>query len=330
MAPSGADRKSWNGVAILARGGDPIVTRTELPGDPDDAQARYIEAAVNGVLITSLYAPNGNPQPGPKFNYKLAWMDRLAAHAADLFAAGVPVVLAGDFNVVPTDRDIYPTKSYDQGRAAAAGKPRALSRTSRPGLERRDSHAPSRRADVHLLELHAEPLAARRRAAHRSSAAEPGAAQAACRGRRRSRVCAARKTPATMRRPGSSCAKRRRLREGTAQLDTRLRANERNNQTHSPTDAGRNAETNESKPTRRPLLVIDGDSFAHRAYHALPKNIRRKGDRPAGAILGFANLLLRLYREEQPRAVLVGWDTYEEPTYRHEAFRRLSERPRIR
>ena len=76
------------------------------------------------------------------------------------------------------------------------------------------------------------------------------------------------------------------------------------------------------KPPDRPLLVIDGDSFAHRAYHALPKNIRRNGDRPAGAILGFANLLLRLYREEEPRAVLVGWDTYEAPTYRHERLPR--------
>ena len=104
-------QKSWNGVAILARGRDPIVTRRDLPGG-DDVQARYIEAAVNGVLIASLYAPNGNPQPGPKFTYKLAWMDRLATHAAYLFAAGVPVVLAGDFNVVPTDCDIYPTKSY--------------------------------------------------------------------------------------------------------------------------------------------------------------------------------------------------------------------------
>jgi len=107
-------QKSWNGVAILARGSEPIVTRRELPGEADDDQARYIEAAVNGVLITSLYAPNGNPQPGPKFTYKLAWMERLIAHAADLFAADVPVVLAGDFNVVPTDRDIYPTKSYDK------------------------------------------------------------------------------------------------------------------------------------------------------------------------------------------------------------------------
>src|SRR5262249_7721398 len=107
-------QKSWNGVAILARGGEPIVTRRELPHDADDDQARYIEAAFNGILIASLYAPNGNPQPGPKFTYKLAWMERLIAHAADLFAADVPVVLAGDFNVVPTGRDIYPTKSYDK------------------------------------------------------------------------------------------------------------------------------------------------------------------------------------------------------------------------
>src|SRR6266851_1260313 len=105
-------QRSWNGVAILARGCEPVVTRTELPGDSADTQSRYIEAAVNGVLITSLYAPNGNPQPGPKFNYKLAWMERLAKHAAELYGAGVPVVLAGDYNVVPTDRDIYRTQSY--------------------------------------------------------------------------------------------------------------------------------------------------------------------------------------------------------------------------
>ncbi len=104
--------KSWNGVAILARDAEPVVTRTELPGDAGDTQARYIEAAVNGVIVTSLYAPNGNPQPGPKFNYKLAWLRRLNAHARELHEAGVPVVLAGDYNVVPTDFDIYPTKSY--------------------------------------------------------------------------------------------------------------------------------------------------------------------------------------------------------------------------
>ena len=82
----------------------PVVTRTELPGDPDDTQSRYIEAAVNGVLVASLYAPNGNPQPGPKFDYKLAWFKRLIRHAAALHKAGVPVVLAGDYNVVPTEQ----------------------------------------------------------------------------------------------------------------------------------------------------------------------------------------------------------------------------------
>src|SRR5690606_7828605 len=79
-------QSAWNGVAILARDAVPVLTRTELPGDPRDAQARYIEAAVNGILIASLYAPNGNPQPGPKFDYKLAWMERLDAHAAELLS----------------------------------------------------------------------------------------------------------------------------------------------------------------------------------------------------------------------------------------------------
>jgi exodeoxyribonuclease-3 len=105
--------RSWNGVAILARNQTPVLTRTSLPGNPKDNQARYIEAAVNGVLITSIYLPNGNPQPGPKFDYKLAWFERLITHAAELFAAGVPVVLAGDYNVVPTPQDIYPTRSLD-------------------------------------------------------------------------------------------------------------------------------------------------------------------------------------------------------------------------
>ncbi|HWK64517.1 MAG TPA: exodeoxyribonuclease III [Rhizobiaceae bacterium] len=107
-------QRTWNGVAILARGADPVLTRDALPGDPADGQARYIEAAVEGILIASLYAPNGNPQPGPKFDYKLAWSERLIAHAAELFATGVPVVLAGDYNIVPEPRDIYPTKSYDK------------------------------------------------------------------------------------------------------------------------------------------------------------------------------------------------------------------------
>jgi exodeoxyribonuclease-3 len=106
--------RSWNGVAILARDCDPILTASSLPGSPEDRQARYIEAAVNGVLIASIYLPNGNPQPGPKFKYKLAWLERLITRAAELTAAGVPVVLAGDYNVVPTVHDIYPTRSLDK------------------------------------------------------------------------------------------------------------------------------------------------------------------------------------------------------------------------
>jgi exodeoxyribonuclease-3 len=100
-------QRTWNGVAILARDADPVVTRNALPGDPSDLQARYIEAAVNGVLIASIYLPNGNPNPGPKFDYKIAWFERLIAHAAGLLTSGAPVVLAGDYNVVPTEADIY-------------------------------------------------------------------------------------------------------------------------------------------------------------------------------------------------------------------------------
>jgi exodeoxyribonuclease-3 len=106
-------QKSWNGVAILSRIGAPVVTRRSLPGDPADEQARYIEAAVSGILIASIYAPNGNPRPGPKFDYKLAWLDRLKKHATTLRKTGAPIVLAGDYNVAPTDLDIYPTKSWD-------------------------------------------------------------------------------------------------------------------------------------------------------------------------------------------------------------------------
>jgi exodeoxyribonuclease III len=106
-------QKTWNGVAILSRGTEPVVTRTQLPGDPTDTQSRYIEGAVNGIIVACIYLPNGNPQPGPKFDYKLAWFKRLTRHAAKLYKAGVPVVLIGDFNVVPTDFDIYNTKSWD-------------------------------------------------------------------------------------------------------------------------------------------------------------------------------------------------------------------------
>jgi exodeoxyribonuclease-3 len=105
-------QKSWNGVAILAKGVDPIEVRRGLPGDPDDTHSRYLEAAVNGILIACLYLPNGNPQPGPKFDYKLAWFERLIKHAKQLLASKQPVVLAGDYNVVPTDFDIYNPRSW--------------------------------------------------------------------------------------------------------------------------------------------------------------------------------------------------------------------------
>ncbi len=100
-------QRTWNGVAILARGAEPVLTRRSLPGDPEDHQARYIEAAVSGILIASIYLPNGNPQPGPKFDYKLAWFGRLLDHAAALMDAGVPALLAGDYNVVPRESDIW-------------------------------------------------------------------------------------------------------------------------------------------------------------------------------------------------------------------------------
>jgi exodeoxyribonuclease III len=107
-------QKAWNGVAILARQADPVLIRTELPGDRDDTDARYIEAAVNGIVVTSLYLPNGNPQPGPKFDHKLKWFKRLQRHAATFLKQEVPVVLAGDYNVAPTVSDIYPTRSWDR------------------------------------------------------------------------------------------------------------------------------------------------------------------------------------------------------------------------
>jgi len=309
-------QKAWNGVAILARGSEPIVTRTDLPGDAQDAQARYVEAAVQGVLVTSLYAPNGNPQPGPKFNYKLAWTDRLLAHAADLFAAGVPVVLAGDYNVVPTDRDIYPTKSYDKDALVQpetrARFARLLAQGWRDAVRSLNPDAPIYTYWSYLRNrwprdagLRIDHLLLSKEAAVRLRAA---GVDRAVRGKANAsdhapvwvelRDAAARRSPPPKRGPGPV---------------SRSRAEDLNK--------GGPVKALPAKPSGdRPLLVIDGDSFAHRAYHALPKNIRRNNDRPAGAILGFANLLLRLYREEKPRAVLVGWDTYDAPTYRHEQF----------
>jgi exodeoxyribonuclease III len=105
-------QRSWNGVAILSRGAKPVEVRRGLPGDPSDDHSRYLEAAVEGILVVCLYLPNGNPQPGPKFDYKLKWMDRFLDHAKKLYASKQPVVMAGDYNVVPTDFDIYNPRSW--------------------------------------------------------------------------------------------------------------------------------------------------------------------------------------------------------------------------
>jgi exodeoxyribonuclease-3 len=302
-------QKTWNGVAILARGTEPIVTRTELPGEASDTQSRYIEAAVNGVLIASLYAPNGNPQPGPKFAYKLAWLARLAAHAAELYAAGVPVVLAGDFNVVPTERDIYPTKSYAKNALVQPESRAALRRILDQGwvdairslhpdapmysfwdyMRDRWPRDAGLRLDLLLLSVE---TAKRLKAAGVDREI-------------RAQVDASDHAPVWIELRDAARARRSPARRAPAP----------------PTKKAAQARPAAISPQpRRPLLVVDGDSFAHRAYHALPKTILGRGGRPAGAILGFANILLRFYRSEQPRAVLVGWDTLGAPTYRHELF----------
>lgn len=100
-------QKSWNGVAILAKGAKPEELTRTLPGDNEDIHSRYIEAMVNGIRVCCLYLPNGNPAPGPKFDYKLNWFQRLASHASELVAMDIPVVLTGDFNVMPTELDVY-------------------------------------------------------------------------------------------------------------------------------------------------------------------------------------------------------------------------------
>jgi exodeoxyribonuclease III len=300
-------QKSWNGIAILSRGLEPVMTRTALPDDPTDTQSRYLEAAVGGVLIATLYAPNGNPQPGPKFDYKLAWMKRLLKHAAELCALDAPVVLTGDFNVVPTDADIYPSKSYAKN-ALVQPEPRALFRKLlRQGWidAIREIHPGEpmytfwdykrnrweRDAGLRLDHLLLNAKAAQRlvdAGVDREVRGHEGASDHA---------------PAWI--TLKEVAARRQKQNRTASKAKRAKATRKPKQPAAP---------------KRPLLVIDGDSFAHRSYHALPKSIRRRGEKPAGAILGFANMLLRLYREEQPRAVLVAWDTLEEETYRHEAL----------
>jgi len=301
-------QKLWNGVAILGRDCEPIVTRRRLPGAADDSEARYIEAAVGGVLVTSLYGPNGNPQPGPKFAHKLAWMERLVRHAKALYAEKIPVVLAGDYNVVPTDRDIYATSSYDDD---ALLQPQSRALFQRILGQGWIDAIRARHPDASIYTFwdymrNRWPRDAGLRIDHLLLSAQ-----------------------AAQRLVDAGVDREVRGKEGAsdhapAWVVLRDAAKPQRLSSHTPPKRAqstpRNAKPQTAKPARRPLLVIDGDSFAHRMYHALPKNILRRGDKPAGAILGFANVLLRLYREETPRAVLVCWDTLDAPTYRHEKF----------
>jgi exodeoxyribonuclease III len=324
-------QKSWNGVAILSRW-TPVLTRMELPGDAADRQSRYLEAAVNGVLVASIYAPNGNPQPGPKFDYKLAWLERLTAHAADLLATGAPIVLAGDYNVVPTDLDIYPTKSWDrdallqpESRAAyqrlvsqgwidavRALHPKAAMYTFWDYKRNRWERDAGLRLDHILLSpalmkrLQGVDVDRETRAKEGASDHAPVWAKLRDPTRRRSARSQNARAPAT---PAAPII--------LSKLEGATRpAGDK------PGRAGRfqAARAAEPKVPGAPLLAIDGDSFAHRSYHALPRTIRRSDGKGAGAILGFANYLLRLYGAERPRAVVVGWDSLEAPTRRHELF----------
>ena len=314
-------QRSWNGVAILSCKGEPVVTRNALPGDPADTQSRYLEAAVDGVLVGTLYAPNGNQQPGPKFKYKLAWMERFIAHAATLYDLDAPVVLAGDYNIVPTQADIYPSTSYDKNALVQPESRAAFQRLLEQGWidAIRTLHPDAtmytfwdymrnrwpRDAGLRLDHFLLNPRAAKRltdAGVDREVRGKEGASDHApawiVLGK------AARRTaPAKPRKP---------------EREKSLRATPAKKTTPKAHETARATKTAEA--ARRPLLVIDGDSFAHRSYHALPKNILGPDREQTGAILGFANLLLRLYREEQPRAVLVAWDTLDAPTYRHEKF----------
>jgi exodeoxyribonuclease III len=321
--------RSWNGVAILARWA-PVVTRMDLPGDDGNRQCRYLEAAVNGVLVASIYAPNGNPHPGPKFDYKLAWLERLTAHAGELYATGAPVVLAGDYNVVPTDLDIYPTRSWDRNallqpeartayqRLLAQGwtdSIRAL-HPDEPMYTFWDYKRKRWERDAGLRLDHILLSSALREHLHsagvdREIRGMDGASDHAP-------VWVSLRDEPDYRGASVRHAIGQKVAPTTTASPKKLRS------THRTGDGtarkGRAASARKPGRSDRPLLVIDGDSFAHRSYHALPKTIRRSDGRAAGAILGFANLVLRLYVDERPRAVIVGWDSLGMPTKRHEMF----------
>ncbi len=165
-------QKTYNGVAIIAKKGfkfeAPVI---RLAGDEADEQARYLEATVAGVRVAAIYLPNGNPIATDKFKYKLAWMERLRLRAKELLAEEKPTVMAGDWNVCPTDEDVWDLKAMKDDALVQPQSRAAFRRILKSGLDRRDPRASPARAAIHVLGLHAEPLAARPWAAHRSSAA---------------------------------------------------------------------------------------------------------------------------------------------------------------
>lgn len=194
-------QSAWNGVAILARDSQPLEVRRGLPGNASDPHSRYLEAAVDGLLVASLYLPNGNPQPGPKFDYKLAWFEHLIRHAAELMESGHPVVLAGDFNVVPSDFDIT-TPAPGKRTPCSSRSPASASSAScgRAGWTRYASVSPTG-ASIPSGTTSAS-----------TGNATPGCASTTCCSAPAWRTtwktpgwiagCAARSTPATTRRPG--------------------------------------------------------------------------------------------------------------------------------
>jgi exodeoxyribonuclease III len=321
--------RRWNGVAILARWA-PVVTRMDLPGDTPDGQCRYLEAAVNGVLVASIYAPNGNPRPGPKFDYKLAWLKRLNEHAGELYASRAPVVLAGDYNVVPTDLDIYSTKSWDRNALlqpeSRAAYQRLLAQGWTDAIRALHPKEPMYTFWDYMRNRWERDGGLRLDHILLSSTLTERLQSASVDRQTRGMADASDHAPVWARlRDGPDRgdvplrkANSQRIAPGTAAVPKAQRS------THRTGDGTgrkrRPARIGQPVLSGRPLLVIDGDSFAHRSYHALPKTVRRSDGKAAGAILGFANFVLRLYADERPRAVIVGWDTLEAPTKRHEMF----------
>jgi DNA polymerase-1 len=254
-------------------------------------------------------------------------LKRLTAHAADLYASGAPVVLAGDYNVVPTDLDIYPTKSWDRDALlqpeSRAAYQRLLSqgwtdaiRAVHPGepmytfwdyMRNRWERDGGLRLD-HVLLSSALMERLQHAGVDRPTRGVEGASDHA---------------PVWVKlrdAPNHRGVPLRRAHSHAPRAATAASSKSENSARRRTRPQTRGAGGNTPPRSHRPLLIVDGDSFAHRSYYALPKTIRRRDGKSAGAILGFANFLLRLYADERPRAVIVGWDSLEAPTKRHEMF----------